>query len=48
MVQELTHTLTGDVLRYKQAGLPSGLYRILIPAGSRAVGDAGEVGHDHL
>ena len=34
MVQELTHTRTGDTLRYKQADLPSGLYRILIPAGT--------------
>lgn len=34
MVQELTHTRTGDVLRNAQAGLPSGLYRILIPAGT--------------
>lgn len=30
----LTHTRTGDVLRYKRADLPSGLYRILIPAGT--------------
>ena len=34
MVQELAHTRTGDTLRYKQADLPSGLYRILIPAGT--------------
>ena len=34
MVQELTHTRTGDVLRNAQSGLPSGLYRILIPAGT--------------
>lgn len=31
---ELPHTRTGDVLRYKRADLPSGLYRILIPAGA--------------
>ena len=30
----LTHTRTGDTLRNAQAGLPSGLYRILIPAGT--------------
>lgn len=34
MVQELIHTRTGDVLRNTQSGLPSGLYRILIPAGA--------------
>lgn len=34
MVQELTHTRTGDTLRNSQSGLPSGLYRILIPAGT--------------
>ena len=34
MAQDLTHTRTGDTLRYKQADLPSGLYRILIPAGT--------------
>ena len=34
MAQELTHTRTGNTLRYKQADLPSGLYRILIPAGT--------------
>lgn len=32
--QELTHTRTGDTLRYKRADLLSGLYRILIPAGT--------------
>lgn len=31
---ELPHTRTGDTLRYKQADLLSGLYRILIPAGA--------------
>lgn len=34
MAQELTHTRTGDTLRNAQSGLPSGLYRILIPAGT--------------
>ncbi len=34
MVQELTHTRTGDTLRHAQSGLPSGLYQILIPAGT--------------
>lgn len=34
MVQELTHTRTGNTLRHAQSGLPSGLYRILIPAGA--------------
>lgn len=34
MTQELTHTRTGDVLRSAQSGLPSGLYRILMPAGA--------------
>ena len=34
MVQELTHTRTGTTLRSAQSGLPSGLYRILIPAGT--------------
>ena len=34
MVQELTHTRTGDTLRNAQSGLTSGLYRILIPAGT--------------
>ena len=32
---ELHHTRSGDTLRYAQSGLPSGLYRILIPAGTR-------------
>lgn len=32
---ELIHTRTGDVLRNAQSGLPSGLYRILIPAGAQ-------------
>ena len=31
---ELHHTRSGDTLRYAQSGLPSGLYRILIPAGT--------------
>lgn len=31
---ELTHTRTGDTLRNAQSGLPSGLYHILIPAGT--------------
>lgn len=31
---ELPHTRTGDTLRHAQSGLPSGLYRILIPAGT--------------
>ncbi len=35
MVQELTHTRTGNTLRNAQSGLPSGLYRILIPAGTQ-------------
>lgn len=35
MAQELTHTRTGDTLRNAQSGLPSGLYRILIPAGAQ-------------
>lgn len=30
----LTHTRTGDTLRHAQSGLPSGLYQILIPAGT--------------
>lgn len=30
----LTHTRTGNTLRHAQSGLPSGLYRILIPAGT--------------
>jgi len=32
---ELIHTRTGDTLRNAQSGLPSGLYRILIPAGAQ-------------
>lgn len=32
--QELIHTRSGDTLRHAQSGLPSGLYRILIPAGT--------------
>lgn len=31
----LTHTRTGNTLRYAQSGLPSGLYQILIPAGAQ-------------
>lgn len=31
----LTHTLTGDTLRHTAHDLPSGLYRILIPAGAK-------------
>ena len=34
MISELTHIRTGNVLRNAQSGLPSGLYRILIPAGT--------------
>ena len=34
MAQELTHTRTGNTLRHAQSGLPSGLYQILIPAGT--------------
>ena len=34
MTQELTHTRAGDTLRCAEHGLPSGLYRILIPAGT--------------
>ena len=34
MTQELTHTRTGNTLRHAQSDLPSGLYRILIPAGT--------------
>ena len=34
MAQDLTHTRTGDTLRHAQSGLPSGLCRILIPAGT--------------
>lgn len=32
---ELHHTRSGDTLRHAQADLPSGLYRILIPAGAK-------------
>lgn len=32
---ELIHTRTGNTLRNAQSGLPSGLYRILIPAGTQ-------------
>lgn len=35
MTQELTHTRTGDTLCNAEHGLPSGLYRILIPAGTK-------------
>ena len=35
MTQELTHTRAGDTLRHAQSGLPSGLYRVLIPAGTK-------------
>lgn len=34
MTTELIHTRTGNTCRYKQSDLPSGLYRILIPAGT--------------
>lgn len=34
MTAELIHTRTGDTLRCAEHGLPSGLYRILIPAGT--------------
>ena len=34
MTQELNHTRTGHILRNAQSGFPSGLYRILIPAGT--------------
>ena len=34
MTTELIHTRTGDTLRHAQSGLPSGLYQILIPAGT--------------
>lgn len=30
----LTHTRTGNTLRHAQSGLPSGLYQILVPAGT--------------
>ena len=32
---ELIHTRAGHILRHAQSGLPSGLYRILIPAGAK-------------
>lgn len=35
MTQELIHFRTGDTLRNAQSGLPSGLYRIRIPAGTQ-------------
>jgi hypothetical protein len=31
---ELHHTRSGDTLRHAQSGLPSGLYRVMIPAGT--------------
>lgn len=34
MTQELQHTRSGDTLRHAQSGLPSGLYRVMIPAGT--------------
>ena len=34
MTTELIHTRTGDTLRNADHGLPSGLYRVLIPAGT--------------
>lgn len=34
MTTELIHTRTGNTCRYKQSDLPSGPYRILIPAGT--------------
>lgn len=34
MTQELHHTRSGDTLRHAQSGLPSGLYRVMIPAGT--------------
>lgn len=34
MSTELIHTLTDKTLRYAQAGLPSGIYKILIPKGT--------------
>ena len=33
-MNELAHTRSGDTLRNAQSGLPSGLYRVLIPAGT--------------
>ena len=35
MTQELQHTRSGDTLRHAQSGLPSGLYRVLIPVGTQ-------------
>ena len=35
MTTELIHTRTGDTLRNAEHGLPSGLYRVLIPAGTK-------------
>lgn len=35
MTTELHHSLTGDALRHTAHDLPSGLYRILIPAGTK-------------
>lgn len=34
MTTELHHTRSGDTLRHAQSGLPSGLYRVMIPAGT--------------
>ena len=34
MTQELQHTRSGDTLRHAQSGLHSGLYRVMIPAGT--------------
>lgn len=34
MTQELIHVRTGDTLRHAQSGLHSGLYRVMIPAGT--------------
>ena len=34
MTTELNHIRTGNTLRNAQSGLPSGLYQILIPAGT--------------
>ena len=33
-MNELAHTRSGDTLRHAQSGLPSGLYRVMIPAGT--------------
>ena len=35
MTTELIHTRTGDTLRCAEHGLPSGLYRVLTPAGAK-------------